>query len=186
MAWDFPEQPDLIALEKRDARLDFLRDHLKSFCGLWDKLPRLFLDAYFRDLAESIRRNRADIEVLAAVHGGLFSAEDWSFAALCPLPQARLPTAPDTSIDFAFWTGHELHAVFVTSPSSSGRAQRGGRAHLQEIGAVVTEVPGAQLQRAVPGDLIAWLPAVLGTFWKDVPLPSSPFRIVSLDEIRPA
>ena len=183
MAWDFPERPDLIALAERQARLDFLRDHLKTFCGLWDKLPRLFLDAYFRDIAESLRRNRAELEVLAAAHAGLFSPEDWSFAALSPLPQARLPATPESSADFAFWTGRELHAVFVTSATSSSRAQRDARARLQDSGGIVTEIPSAELQRAAPGDLIARLPALLDGFWKDVPLPTSPFRIGALDEI---
>src|SRR5689334_15894477 len=95
MRWDFPEPPDLIALAERDARLDFLRDHLKSLCGLWDKAPRSFLDAYFRDVRERIRRNRPALDTLAAVHGGLFQPEDWAYSALCPLPQSRLPAAPD-------------------------------------------------------------------------------------------
>jgi hypothetical protein len=186
VAWDLPERPDLIALAERQARLDFLRDHLKSFCGLWDKLPRLFLDAYFRDIAEGIRRNRPSLEILASVHGGLFALEDWSFAALCPLPQARWPAAQDAPIDFAFWTGRELHAAFVTSATSLNRAQRAARAGLRERGAIVTELPGAELECAALGYLIARLPAVLGEFWKDVPLPSSPLRIGSLDEILPA
>ena len=186
IAWDFPERPDLIALAERQARLDFLRDHLKSFCGLWDKLPRLFLDAYFRDIAEAIRRNPADLEVLAGLHGGLFAPEDWSFAALCPLPQVHWPATVDAPIDFAFWTGRELHAVFVTSGTSLNRARREARACLQERGAIVTELPGADLERAAPGDLIARLPAVLGNFWNGVSLPSSPFRIGSLDETVPA
>src|SRR5258707_6490858 len=96
MAWDFPERPDLIALMSVADRLDFLRDHLKSLCGLWDKLPRLFLDAYFRDIAECISRHRPALDSLAAAHGGLFRLEDWSFSALCPLPQARLPVASET------------------------------------------------------------------------------------------
>jgi hypothetical protein len=95
VAWDFPERPDLIALTTVSQRLDFLRDHLKSLCGLWDKLPRLFLDVYFREIAECIARNRPALEAAAAAHGGLFRPEDWSYAAFCPLPQARLPARPD-------------------------------------------------------------------------------------------
>lgn len=186
MPWDFPERPDLIALAERQARLEFLRDHLKSFCGIWDKLPRLFLDTYFRDIAECIRRDRSAIEVLAAVHGGLFDAEDWCFAALCPLPQGRFPAAPDTPADFAFWTGAELHAVFILGATSPSRVQREERARLRDSGMHVTEIPMAELQRAAPGDLLARLGVAFADFWKGVPLPSSPFRIGALDEILPA
>lgn len=186
MAWDFPERPDLIALAERQARLDFLRDHLKALCGLWEKLPRLFLDAYFRDIGACIRRSRRTIEVLAAAHGGLFQPEDWCYAALCPLPQARLPTAPDTRIDFAFWTGAEVHAVSIKGSGSPSRAERDGRARLQEAGVRVTEIPGTDLARVAAGGLLALLPAELADFWKGVSLPSSPFRIGALDAILPA
>ncbi|HLJ21853.1 MAG TPA: hypothetical protein VKU84_16725 [Stellaceae bacterium] len=183
MPWNFPERPDLIALADRRARLDFLRDHLKSLCGLWDKLPRLFLDAYFRDVAECIRRDRSAIDVLAAVHGGLFDPEDWSFSALCPLPQARLPAAPEAPVDFAFWAGTEPHAVFILGATSPNRAQREGRERLRDGGIHVTEIPLVELERAAPGELMAPLGDRFTDFWKDVPLPSSPFRIGALDEI---
>src|SRR5258708_29724911 len=101
MAWDFRERPDLSALISVADRLDFLRDHLKSLCGIWDKLPRLFLDGYFRGIAECIATNRPALDALAAGHGGLFRPEDWTFSALSPLPQARLSAAPETTIDFA-------------------------------------------------------------------------------------
>ena len=185
MAWDFPERPDLIALAERQARLDFLRDHLKALCGLWEKLPRLFLDAYFRDIDDCIRQNRSAIEALAAAHAGLFKPEDWSFAALCPLPQARLPAAPDAPIDFAFWTGSALHAVSIKGTGSRSRAEREGRARLQEAGVVVTEIPGTELARTQAGNLFARLPADFADFWQDVSLPSSPFRIGALDAILP-
>jgi hypothetical protein len=185
MQWDFPERPDLIALAERDARLDFLRDHLKSLCGLWDKEPRSFLDAYFRDIRECIRRYRPALDPLAAAHGGLFQPEDWAYSALCPLPQARLPAAPDAVVNFAFWNGAELETVVVLGPASQNRAERAGRARLRESGAHVTEIPGAEFQHASAGDLIAHLPAVLGKFWEGVSLPSSPFRVGALDESLP-
>lgn len=186
MTWDFPERPDLIALAERDARLDFLRDHLKSLCGLWDKAPRSFLDAYFRDIRECVRRNGPALDTLASVHGGLFKPEDWAYSALCPLPQTRLSAASEMPIDFAFWTGSEVHAVFILGPASQNRTQREGRARIREAGALVTEIQGTELSRSEPGDLITHLPAVLSTFWEGVSLPSSPFRIGAFDEILPA
>ena len=183
LAWDFPERPDLIALTTLAERLDFLRDHLKSLCGIWDKLPRLFLDAYFRDIAMCIARDRSAIEGLAAEHGELFRPEHWSFAALCPLPQARLPGASETPVDFAFWTGETFHAIEIASGTSQSRARRDRLARLTETGIPVTEIAGAELERGHAGDLIARLPAPLSDFWKTEALPSSPFRIGALDEI---
>jgi len=185
MPWDFLEPPDLIALTSVSDRLDFLRDHLKSLCGIWDKLPRLFLDAYFRDIVECISRERSALDALAAVHGGLFRPEDWSFSALCPLPQARLPAAPETPLDFAFWTGAELHAISITSTASQNRSRREARTRLEQDDVLVTEIAGAELQHGRPGDLIARLSAEFNAVWRSVPLPSSPFRIGALGEIVP-
>ncbi|HKF70130.1 MAG TPA: hypothetical protein VKB68_00160 [Stellaceae bacterium] len=186
MAWDFPERPDLIALTTVHERLDFLREYLKSLCGIWDKLPRLFLDAYFRDIADCIVRDRLGIEALAAMHGGLFRAEDWSFAALCPLPRARLPMSPEIPVSLAFWTGDDLHAIEITGAGSPTRSQRECRARLRERDVRVIEIPAADLQRGQTGDLIASLPTLLRDFWKSVPLPASPFRIGELGETLPA
>ena len=182
MAWDFPERPDLIALAGREARLEFLRDHLKSLCGLWDKAPRAFLDAYFRDVMESIRRNRADIETLADHHGGLFHPEDWAYSALCPLPQARLPAAPDAVVEFAFWNGAEVHAVFVLGPASQSRSQRERRGRIRDCGAHVTEVQGHEFQTGTTS-LLERLPAIFSNFWMGVLLPSSPFRVGGLCDV---
>ena len=186
MPWDFPERPDLIALATLSQRLDFLRDHLKSLCGLWDRLPRLFLDGYFREIADCVARNRAALEALAAAHGGLFRPEDWSYAALCPLPQARLPTAPETPVDFAFWTGEALHAVDIIGTASQSRARRDARARLRESGVCVIEIAGAEVGSGRTGDLLSRLPAEFREFWRSEALPSSPFRVGSLGEILPA
>jgi hypothetical protein len=186
MAWDFPERPDLIALATVPQRLDFLRDHLKSLFGLWDKLPRLFLDAYFREIAESIARNRPALEAAAAARGGLFRPEDWSYAALCPVPQARLPAAPEAPVDFVFWTGEELHAVEIASAASESRHRRDNRARLRKSGISLIELAGSELASGRPGDLASRLPADLREFWRSDALPSSPFRVGSLDEILPA
>ena len=182
MPWDFPERPDLIALTTLSQRLDLLRDHLKSLCGLWDKLPRLFLDAYFRDIHECIARNRPALEALAALHGGLFRPEDWSYAAFCPLPYARLPAAPDMPVDFAFWTGERFHAVNLIGAATRSRH----RAHLRASGISLVEIAGTGLASGRPGDLASRLPDELREFWRSDPLPSSPFRVGSLGEILPA
>jgi hypothetical protein len=190
MSWDFPEWPDLIALAERAERLDFLRDRLKSLCGLWDKLPRLFLDAYFNHVGACVVANRVALEAAAQRLGGLFAPEDWSYAGLCPLPRAQLPASDNpadlVSVDFAFWTGEGLYAVDIVGTTTTPRWRRGGRERLGTAGISVLEIPGVDLQRDGAGVLAQLLTAPFSNFWKTEPLPSSPFRIGRLDEILPA
>jgi hypothetical protein len=190
MPWSFPERPDLISLAERAERLDFLRDHLKSLCGLWDRLPRLFLDAYFRHIGACVAANRAALAAAAERLGGLVAPEDWSYAALCPLPRARLPASDDPGalvpVDFAFWTGEGLYAVDVVGTTTPARSRRDGRVRLRAAGVPVLEIPGLDLQRNGDGVLAKLLPAPFSEYWKTERLPSSPFRIGRLDEILPA
>ena len=183
MPWAFPEEPDLIALGERSQRLDFLREHLKSLCPLWDRLPRLFLDAYFRHTEECIAENRAELEATADRLGGLFAPEDWSYSALCPLPRAHLSTDTDFSMDFAFWTGETLCAVAITGTETPNRARRESLRRLRESGIAVIEIAGTDLPHDGMRALSAQLPAPFHEFWKTERLPSSPFRIGALDEI---
>jgi len=186
MAWDFPERPDLIALTTVSQRLDFLRDHLKSLCGLWEKPPRLFLDGYFRDIAECIARHRPALDALAAAHGGLFRPDDWSYSALCLLPLARLPAAPETPVDFAFWTGESFLIVDIVGTATRSRGHRDGPARLRALGISVIEIAGTEIESDRPGDLASRLPAEINGFWRTDVLPSSPFHVGSLGEILPA
>jgi hypothetical protein len=183
MPWAFPEEPDLKALGERGQRLGFLRDQLKSLCPLWDKLPRLFLDAYFRHIVECIAENRAALEATADRLGGLFAPEDWSYSALCPLPRARLPANTDPPVDFVFWTGETLCAVAMTGTETPNRTRREGLRRLRESGIAVIEISGADLRHDGSRILLARLPAPFHEFWKSERLPTSPFRIGALDEI---
>jgi hypothetical protein len=186
MRWAFPEPPDLIRLTGVDERLDFLRDHLKSLCGLWDKLPRAFLDVYFCYVAVCIERNRANLATCADPLGGLFQPEDWSYSALCPLPRAHLPAIPESPVDFAFWTGETLYAIEIAGHGTPSRGHRDERVPLRAAGVPVIEIPGAGLAGNGVSVLAALLPAPFTEFWKSQPLPSSPFRIGALDRILPA
>jgi len=195
--YPFSEPPDPSRLVTREERLDFLRDHLKSLCGLWNRLPLVFLDAYFRRILGCLEENRAALDAMALPLGGLFDYRDWCFAALRPLPQAQLyaPEAGETSgfepaalvrVDFAFWTGEKLLAVELVGSATPTRQRREELVRLRRHAVEVVELAGAALQGEGEAALAACLPASFSNFWAGVMLPSSPFAPTALDEILPA
>jgi len=167
--WDgpypFAEPPDLTRLITLTERLDFLKQHLQSLCGVWAKPPRAFLDAYFAWIAAILAANRAAIERLAG--GGLFAAEDWSFAAFRPLPSAHLPAGGSLiRADIAFWTGEAFVALELLVGGTPRAARRRELEALRQAGVVVVELS--------PNDSVP-LPDSFAGFWHGVALPRSPF-----------
>ena len=175
--YPFPEPPDLFRLATTQERLAFLRAHLESLCGLWDKRARLFLDAYFAHIGIVLD---AAVPVLAARAAGLFAPRDWSFAALRPLPQAHLAGA--VRVDFAFWTGAALVAVELLGSATQRRQRQAELARLREDGVAIITLATSDLQRDGAEVLACTLPAPFHDFWRAVPLPVSPF-VPPLDEI---
>lgn len=169
--YPFAEPPDLIRLATTAARLDFLREHLRSLCGLWAKPPLAFLDAYFGWIGATLAAAPVRVALTEMGHG-LFAPEDWSFAALRPLPSAQLPEAGDTiRTDFAFWTGERFVAVEL--PGERRARRRSELARLKTMGMTVIELTPADLADARA--LGARLPTDFATFWRGVALPESPF-----------
>jgi hypothetical protein len=104
------------------APLSLIKDHLKSFCRTWDKLSLTFLDCYFEHISDMLKFHQSAIAAKLAPFLGLYSAEDWAFAAPKPLPRAHLYAPHRTGsahwsiddfvqADFAFWLGDRLVAV---------------------------------------------------------------------------
>ena len=180
--YPFAEPPDLTRLKGTAERLAFLKEHLKSLCGLWAKPPLDFLDAYFRWIESTLEGSKTELE---ARGGGLFQPRDWSFAAFRPLPLAHLPVAADKSVrtDFAFWTGDRLAAIELVGESTPRRQRREELDALRQAGVAVIEIPVAALAN---GDPAALLPASFTRFWEGVELPKSPFGPAALAEIQPA
>lgn len=176
--YPFAEPPDLIGCATLAARLDLLREHLQSLCDVWDQPSQLFLDAYFGWVALALEGAADELAQAAARLGGLFHAADWSFAALRPLPQAHL--APDggtpVRVEFAFWTGAGFVAVTLEGASRPRRQRRDELARLAAGGIALVAVPGLDLKREGAALLARLLPAPLQHFWRDVPLPMSPFH----------
>ncbi|MGB8182676.1 MAG: hypothetical protein WCF13_09930 [Stellaceae bacterium] len=169
--YPFAELPDLIRLATTAARLDSLREHLRSLCGLWAKPPLQFLDAYFAWVGATLAAAPAQRALTEAGHG-LFAPEDWSFAALRPLLSALLPAGGDTiRADFAFWTG--IGFVAIALPGERGAKRRDELARLAVGGVTVVELAPADLTDAPA--LGAKLPPDFGDFWRGVGLPRSPF-----------
>jgi hypothetical protein len=182
--YPFAEPPDLVRLVTLEERLAFLLEHLKGQCGLWDRLPRLFLEAYFRWIAASIAAAGATIAAGAAGRSGLLVPRDWSFAALRPLPQAHLPTSGGpVRVDMAFWTGEALVAVEMVGNASRDRRRLEALERLRQEGAAVVEIAGSALQRDGVAALDEALPPPFHRFWEARPLPLSPFGAGGLDEI---
>jgi hypothetical protein len=186
--YPFAEPPDLVRMIEVGDRLDFLRDHIRSLCGVWDKLPRLFVDAYFRHIAGCIAENRPALADASQALGGLFDPRDWSYSAPRPLPQAHLPApAPEdpqgrVRVDFAFWTGEALVAIDILGSASRTRARREALERLRPH-ATILEIAGSDLQRQGEALLARVLPPPFSRFWQEEALPSSPFGPAALDEI---
>jgi len=175
--YPFDEPPDLIRIVTVEDRLDLLREHLQSLCGVWDRPAQGFVAAYFRWIGAAITTGVAELAQLAHSGGGFFSPVDWSYAALRPLPQAHLSAAGVwVRVDFAFWTDAGLVAIDLQGSASPRRQRQEELALLAAHGVVVVAVPGAaQLDRL--------LPESFHRFWRGVALPSGPFGPQALDVI---
>jgi hypothetical protein len=158
-------------------RLAFLRDHLTELCDLWAKRPRQFVDLYFRLIDRVMQRDRAALEERARRLGGLFTADDYAFSALRPLPRAHLN---GVRVDFAFWTGATLIAVDITGNDARGSVWEARRATLAAAKAQTLEIPAATIARDDPAALEALLPPEFTSFWRGEALPSSPFKATGL------
>jgi hypothetical protein len=193
LRYAFAEPPDPLRLATLEDRLGFLRGHQQSLCGTWDRLQRLFLDAYFRFIAASLEGPLPALDAAIARHGGVFSRGDWSYSALAPLPRAQL-RAPEAGsaaeawigVDIAFWTGAEIVAVELVGAGTRQQTRRAALERLRRQGVLPIEIPGTELERHGERALTALLPREFREFWRSQPIPASPFSAGGLDEILPA
>lgn len=169
--YPFAEPPDLIRLDTTAARLGFLCEHLQSFCDLWAKPPRQFLDVYFVWIAATLAADPAQ-RALTELGHGLFAPADWSFMAPRPLPSTLLTVAGDTiRTDFAFWTGEGFIAIEL--PGERRAKRRAELARLRATDVVVVELATADLGNVAA--LGTRLPPPFRDFWRGASLPLSPF-----------
>ena len=83
----FPEPPDLRTMINAAAQLDYHCDHLKGFCDLWNKPPKLFLDRYFEFIAAMTEQQKVPLSQKLEKYGTLFTYRDWGLLAPRPLPR---------------------------------------------------------------------------------------------------
>lgn len=183
--YDFTELPPAAGTGTVAERLAILRDHLTEFCDQWAKRPRQFVALYFRFIDSVIATDRALIEAHVKKFGGLFTADDYAFSALRPLPRAHLPVAGDqhVRVDFAFWTGEQLVAVDIAGEEARGAAWQERARQLEAAGVQRIEIAAATIAKDDPASLRPALPPEFAAFWRSEPLPSSPFRAASLGDI---
>jgi hypothetical protein len=98
-------------------KLTYLRQEIAGALDQFSTYQHKFLDRYFTFIAESCDTTAETLDTSLSWSGGLFSANDFVFSALWPLPDcivsrsAEAESEPVGNFDFAFWTGHQLIAV---------------------------------------------------------------------------
>jgi len=180
--YDFPEEPNLRSIMDARAQLDFLHDHLRHYCDLWARPPKLFLECYFAFISAQVEANETQLAEKLAPYGTLFSVQDWILSAPRPLPRAHIRSERAYwPVDFAFWLGDRVLAVLLKGLET---ATSGDQVWSREVsGFDIVELEVAQLARDGAEYLARSLPAEFHVFWAGEPMPSSPFKGTFLDEI---
>jgi len=183
--YEFTDLPEKAGSGSAAERLAILEDHIAGFCDQFARRPRQFLALYFRFIAETVRTDRAAIDAKVKPFGGLFTADDFGFSALRPLPRAHLPVTDGkrVRVDFAFWTGERLVAVDIVGDDARGAAWDARRQMLDAAGIQRVEIPAAAVARDDVAVLREHLPREFTAFWQGEAMPSSPFRSTGLGDV---
>lgn len=180
-------QPDRLAkLPDHRKKLDYLRFEILGALDLFAQYQRRFLERYFQFVEARCRDAAAELSAATAWSGGLFSADDYIFSALWPLPDARITLASDGratalgDFDFAFWTGRRVLGVTL----AGGAVDPHGKANGPDSAAGDFLMPVTIVAKDLQGDPALFseprFPAELVSFWIGEKVPSSPFRPVGL------
>src|SRR5258708_1410081 len=186
--YEFSELPAKAASGTAAERMAILRDHITEFCDPFAKRPRQFVALYFKFIDGVIAADRAEIEARVRPFGGLFTAPDYAFSALRPLPRAHVAVGEDQRlrVDFAFWTGDRPIAVDVVGDDARGAARDPPRQSLDAAGIQRIEIPAAEIAKGDPAVLRGALPPEFVAFWRGARMPSTPFKATVLGDITPA
>ncbi|NKB58848.1 MAG: hypothetical protein GKS00_21160 [Alphaproteobacteria bacterium] len=183
--YTFPETPDLRAMTDTAAQLDFLRNHLKQFCDLWAKPPKLFLDRYFEFVVAKVDENEVRLRETLEQFGSLYAYRDWSLSAPRPLPRAWLPLASGVfcPVDFAFWLGDRALAILLVGSGTATKKEMDRRRALEDAGIEIVELSARALSHEGVDYLARSLPVAFSAFWESEVMPSSPFKGTALGDI---
>lgn len=181
--WDFAEPPPLSKMPEIAHQLGFLCTHLKRYCGIHDKLAKLFLEKYFAFVALHIMEHQNNLTASLARFGSLYRYEDWAFSALKPLPRAHVFAPDDTGaapydpaamlrVDFAFWTGAEIVSIELVGGETRGARDAKRRERLSRAGIRILGIHHQALENT---SIPSLLPEEFHWFWEKQALPSGPF-----------
>jgi hypothetical protein len=167
-----PLPPDAMPLTIGDhtARVAAATEWLISQCGDYAPLRRQFIVSYVGYIAAHLDAHRAELAERLRRFDGLYTAEDFLWSALRPLPrgwvvlQDRLLPA-----DMLFWDGTQHIAIELAARETEKQKA------LQAAGIAVCRIDPSVLA----GDPILLghqLPEHFQRFWEGQTLPCSPFR----------
>lgn len=189
----FPEAPDLRTMNDAKVQLDFLREHLRSYCDLWRKPQKLFLEKYFEFITSQVDGSSTALIAKLNKFGGLFDYCDWVLSAPRPLPRALVytPNGPDgsdgegayTPVDFAFWVSGEIVVVLLLGTGTLTQTDKIYRTTLERHDIEIVDLSVPDLQKDGVAYLSDVLPNGFANFWEDEIMPSSPFKGATLGNI---
>jgi hypothetical protein len=146
-----------IAAPDHATRVAVLRAALCAACGDYAREKYRFVHRYFAFIAGEIDASRAPLEEGLQPYARLYTADDWTWSALRPLPRAWIRVGENLlPAGFAFWDGAAVIAV-------EGEATR--VIALREAGITTLSLDGEEF------------PDSFRAFWAGELLPRSPFRL---------
>jgi len=167
--------------------IQLIHQRAQSLCDLWARLPRLFLSSYFHLIEAVAEEHRVELEERLEGYGGFYQYRDWMLSAFAPLPRAWLhvpeevtmPPSQNTfiPIDFVFWTGEKLVAIFMVGTATLTKIQRKYAHRLRENGVDVCYIPACAVRRLDQTALKEYLPPSLLSYWIGEPFPSGPYDV---------
>lgn len=183
--------PDQLAkLSGNREKLDYLRFEIFGALDLFAQYQRQFLDLYFSIIVTQCQDADRELTQTLAWSDGLFSAEDFVFSALWPLPDAQVSFLCDEGernlgdFDFAFWTGTRVLGLKLAG-SAPHPPLVSGHAHVAPCEALLPiTVTATELQNGVAIFSAQRFPVEFLSFWTGATVPSSPFRPVGLATIQ--
>jgi hypothetical protein len=174
--------PEFLAnVPTNGGKLTYLRQEIAGALDQFSTYQHKFLDRYFAFIVDGCDNSAGAIDTSLSWSGGLFSANDFIFSALWPLPDCVVSRSTDAgsepvgNFDFAFWSGRQL--ITVTLSGASNR-QDDTEVSDKMISGLVHRVTIGFADLNATDDLFTEqrFPPELIHSWCGETVPSSPFR----------
>ncbi len=106
--------PEFLAtVPTNGGKLTYLRQEISGGLDQFSTYQHKFLERYFAFIVDSCDHSAEALDAGLSWSGGLFSANDFIFSALWPLPDCVVSRSTDAgservgNFDFVFWSGHQ-------------------------------------------------------------------------------